>query len=367
MAEQSNSPADTKRKRSGARGTAAPWQALPTYKKAFFCLLPALFLLLVAEVVGRFVPDKDPGKTRSGLVVPDPNLIWRLKPRSEGSLATNELNLRDTPYKADADVKILLLGDSVSWGDIVKNVHELFAVKLELLLAQADPGRSYEVINSGVPGYSTFQQAIYLETKGLALDPDMVILQFCLNDVIERYHTVAQYGGDNFFLGIDTRESTSGILGFLIRHSRACELFMRYLQRRGRQQEVYDIQEMARDELSPEMLRAWELTISEIDAIHEMTRQRGIPLLLLIAPYQFQIAAPQSRSQPQEKLAAYATSRNVPCVDLLPGFVAIGQQRGLFGAELFEDENHFSVLGHEAAAQLLVEPVREALASKAQE
>ena len=57
----------------------------------------------------------------------------------------------------------------------------------------------------------------------------------------------------------------------------------------------------------------------------------------------------------------------MPCVDLLPGFVAIGQQRGLFGAELFEDENHFSVLGHEAAAQLLVEPVREALASKAQE
>ena len=338
---------------------------LPRYKIALYCLLPVLGLLLLVEVVCRFVPDEDSGETRSGYVVQDPDLIWRLKPTSEGSLATNELDLRDTPYKADANVKILLLGDSVSWGDGVENVHELMAVKLELLLARADPGRSYEVINAAVPGYSTFQQAIYLQKKGLALDPDLVILQFCLNDVVERYHVIAEYGGDNFFLGIDTRESLSGMTGIVVRHSRACELFLRYLQRRGRRQEAYHVQKMARDQLSVEMRQAWELTINEIVAIREMTRQRGIPMLLLIAPYQFQIAAPESRSQPQKKLAAYATSSNVPFVDLLPGFVAIAQQRNGAGAELFRDENHFSVLGHEVAAQLLVEPVREVLASRA--
>jgi hypothetical protein len=64
------------------------------------------------------------------------------------------------------------------------------------------------------PGYPTFQQATYSEQKGLALDTDLVILQFKLTDVVERYHTLAQYGGANFLLGIDTREGTSGVMEF---------------------------------------------------------------------------------------------------------------------------------------------------------
>jgi lysophospholipase L1-like esterase len=355
----------TSRTESDSGQSAAPSSIpLPTYKKALYGLLPVLCLLVLAELVCRFIPDPDPRETRAGLVEPDDDLTWRLRPVSEGALKTNELGLRDTPYRADADIKILLLGDSISWGDRVENVHDLFANQLESLLSQADPGRSYEVINSGVPGYSTFQEAIYLEKQGLALDPDMVILQFCLNDVVERYHAVAEYGGDNFFLGIDTRGGMSGLTGFLARHSRACEIFLRYRQRRGRRQEAYDVAEMARDDLSTEMRQAWTLAISEIDTIREMTRQRGIPLLLLVAPYQFQLADPRARSQPQAKLADYASSRNVPYVDLLPGFAAIGRQHGLAGTGLFLDANHFSILGHASAAQLLVEPVRKLLESR---
>jgi hypothetical protein len=189
----------------------------------------------------------------------------------------------------------------------------------------------------------------------------MVILQFCLNDVVERYHAVAEYGGDNFFLGIDTRGGVPGLKGILVRHSRACELFLRYLQKRGRQQEAYEVEAMARDTLTPEMQQAWELAISETESIRKLTQQHGIPLLLVIAPYRFQLADPLSFSQPQAKLTAYASSRNVPVVDLLPGFAAIGRKGSLGGAELFLDANHFSMFGHDSAAQLLVAPVKEML------
>ena len=61
-------------------------------------------------------------------------------------------------------------------------------------------------------------------------NPDLVILQFCLNDVVERYLTVARFGGDNVFLGVDTRRAGSGLFAFLLRHSRAFERFYRFSQ-----------------------------------------------------------------------------------------------------------------------------------------
>ena len=51
-------------------------------------------------------------------------------------------------------------------------------------------------------------------------EKDAIVLQFCLNDVVERYSSLAEYGGENIFLGIDTRDAVSGVHGFLLRSSR---------------------------------------------------------------------------------------------------------------------------------------------------
>jgi len=57
----------------------------------------------------------------------------------------------------------------------------VFLKQAERLLAQrAD--RPVEVINFGVPGYNTAQEANLLEDVVAAWDPDLVVLQFCGND-----------------------------------------------------------------------------------------------------------------------------------------------------------------------------------------
>jgi lysophospholipase L1-like esterase len=296
-------------------------------------------------------------------VVPDPDLIWRLKPEAEGDLATNELGFRDTHYNDRADDKILLLGDSVSWGDSITDVRRCYPFVLEQELAAGDPAHSYEVINTGVPGYSTFQEARYLQKYGLALNPKLIVLQFCLNDVVERYSTLAEYGGNSLFLGIDTRKSIPGLLGVAVRHSRAAEMLMRYVQNRSRQRETYDVQQLAKDELSVELEAAWQRTIGEIETIRLTAEQHKIPFLLVITPYQFQMEDPSRLRQPQQRLLDYAKAKGIPCVDLLPLFVETARVNGIAGRELFNDANHFSVYGHEAAAKLLVEPVRRILRS----
>jgi lysophospholipase L1-like esterase len=72
-------------------------------------------------------------------------------------------------------VKILLLGDSVSWGDGVDDRDEIYPQRLERELQAKDTRRTVEIINSAVPGYSTFQQANLLERDAERLRPTAVV------------------------------------------------------------------------------------------------------------------------------------------------------------------------------------------------
>jgi len=287
-------------------------------------------------------------------VVPDPELIWKLRPASSGPLATNELGLRDTAYRAGADVKLLLLVDSVSWGDGIDDLRHVYPFLLEQKLAFWDRSRSYEIVNASVPGYSTFQQLRYLERDGLALEPDAVILQFALNDVVERYRALAQYGGNNFFLGVDTREAVRGVYGTLLRRSRAFEAAARWMQAGARRQEEYRVRNLARDDIGPQLERAWERTIEELDGVRRVCEEHGLPLLLLIAPFRFQVEDPAALRQPQDRLIAWAQGAAVARVDVL----AYLARASFPPAAAFNDASHFSELGHGFVAELLFLPVR---------
>ena len=330
-------------------------------KKILFSVLPLLGVLAAAELWFRIVPLEDAYPTNAGIVeAAGPDLIWRLRPIPSGPLATNELGLRDGPYRADADFKILLLGDSVSWGNGIDDTAKLFAARLEDELNAQRRGLSYEVINSGVPGYSTFQELAYLRKEGLALEPDLVILQFCLNDVVERYRALASLGGNRDFLGVDTRDAVRGLYGILLRGSRAFEAAARFAQGLVRDRERYYAQHMLSDDLGPELLDAWRVVEQELDAVLAAVRGAGLPLLLFIAPYQSQLERPGELRQPQDRLVAWAGSHGVPTIDVLAYMELM--PRGA-AAPLFNDNTHFSVAGHAFAAELLQVPVKRAISS----
>lgn len=285
--------------------------------------------------------------------MPDERLVWKLAPVESGPLATNELGLRDGPYRPEADRKVLLLGDSVAWGDGIEDASLCFPALLEAELAQRDPTQTWEVINAAVPGYATFQQRTWLELHGLDLEPDLVLLQFCLNDITARYQVLAAYGGDDTFLGIDTRASVPGLHGFLLRNSKAYERLLRGMQRRARDKEAYEVEKLAQAELSPELQDALALTLSEIDGLISLCREREIPFGLVIVPYAFQLQKPKRMRQPQDRLLEFAEQRAVPALDLLPAF-ALARS----GPRTFRDPSHLSLAGHALAARELTPFVR---------
>jgi hypothetical protein len=115
------------------------------------------------------------------------------------SVRTNSFGLRgaEVPREKPAGTyRVILLGDSFAFGWGVEQ-EETFAYKLQELL-QAELSvrgnreevskridseiRRVEVLNFGVPGYSTFQEVALLRKEAMSFSPDAVIVYFVEND-----------------------------------------------------------------------------------------------------------------------------------------------------------------------------------------
>lgn len=320
-------------------------------KKILFALFPLFFLVLLLEIGFRFFPwHKETGKTIAGAVIPDKDLIWRLYPHQTGPYKTNDLGLRDTPFNSQADKKILLLGDSVSWGDGIEVIERTYPFILEQILGNKS-GKTYEVINSAVLGYSTFQEYRYLQLYGLQYQPDLIVLQFCLNDVVERYSSLFEYGGDNTFMGIDTRLAIQGTYGWLLRNSRTFETGIRMLKFASRNEQAYRVEELTKEPSSREIESAWKQTLSEVGDIRALAEKEHIPLILVVFPYRFQLQQSTQLNQPQLRLKRYAMENKVMMIDLLPSFAAFQEKNK--EVQLFFDANHMTIEGHQLAAEIL--------------
>lgn len=162
-----------------------------------------------------FTPDPDaiytlaPGsQTQITLVDEDVELFFRreeflpndpelLKKRGGESLpvpiATSSQGLRDRVYpaKAPGEYRIVLLGDSFTWGHGLTE-DQVISRRMERLLSREGPPR-ITVINCGVGGYAPAQERHFLRKRGLPLSPDLVVLQlYPPNDVYGSYALVGK-------------------------------------------------------------------------------------------------------------------------------------------------------------------------------
>lgn len=101
---------------------------------------------------------------------------------------TNAHGFRDAEYpieKPADEYRVMLLGDSLTLGWGARG-DGIFAVGLEERLAQrlaACGSRArVRVINTGVGNYNTNQEVSFFEARGRAFAPDLVILNYFIND-----------------------------------------------------------------------------------------------------------------------------------------------------------------------------------------
>lgn len=119
----------------------------------------------------------------------DPYLQYRIRPNVRGSvIETNSLGLRNQEIATESPdrlFRVLLLGGSVAWGNSAASNSETIAAILESSLNDRyhDEPLSFEVLNGGVPGYVSWQVALYYALYLRQLRPHLVITIDGVNDV----------------------------------------------------------------------------------------------------------------------------------------------------------------------------------------
>jgi hypothetical protein len=147
-----------------------------------------------------------------------------------------------------------------------------------------------------------------------------------------------------------------------------------------KRRESYNALNMARGGVDdPVFAQGWEHALSGLTAIYDLAAEHGIPVVLLVFPFDFQLLREDARN-PQRILAAHAEEHGVPVIDFVPPFaevvyddpelVSILQGRnydaaeiqGFFAANLRRvliDADHFNRAGHEIVANALYAHLQE--------
>ena len=287
-------------------------------------------------------------------------------------VSVNRLGLRDHELavpKPAGTVRVLGVGDSVTFGYGVRLEQTYLKVLESRLNERARAGVRYEVVNAGIEecGLDAYHDTI--QTLAPTLEPDLVLVGIVLND-IQRYGDLDAPVRPRPAPGLARRTH-----GRLLAHSQlyhASVLAVRSLLYRWHVLDIADLYgsplRAVRGEASLEA--AWESSLRVLERVVELTRARGLRLVLVVFPVEVQldreaiaryrrdygVAVPEAAldGDPQRRLAAFGAAHAVPVIDLLPALRAAG------GADLYLrtgpirfDPVHLSPRGHRIVADAI--------------
>jgi len=191
-----------------------PRQPRVLVKVAASALLTAILLVVVELVAGFFAAPPTareiPGDAVSRTVtyievnpaplMRDVDLLWRnvagvrktqpVNPRAFGrddqwTIENNSLGFRGPelaePAAGKRVFRVLCVGDSITFGFSVDQP-DTYPHQLLETLRKRYPDRDFEVINAGVPGWSYLQGLRFLDLRGMALKPDIIVIGHGTND-----------------------------------------------------------------------------------------------------------------------------------------------------------------------------------------
>ncbi len=148
-------------------------------------------------------------------------LVYALKPGYRSPRHTvrhNSLGFRGAEISADKPVntyRIVALGASDTYCTAIADDAKTYPALLEEHLSKRYPGVTIEVVNAGVPGYTSAEILMNLQFKVLDLSPDMLIPYHAHNDIHPRRQPV--FSGDytgyrKSWSGVTARERLFGSL-----------------------------------------------------------------------------------------------------------------------------------------------------------
>lgn len=333
-------------------------------------------LVTVASLLGLEIGLRLAGIGTTTQSVPDALLGWKLLPNqtrragrdgNAGIVHINQHGMRDEDFpkeKPPGEFRILVLGDSSTYG-VVVDQEETFCRRLHHLLNNGSGAQTFRVMNTGVPGYDLQQYRLYLEHRGLAFSPDVVLLVFNQNDILfnpEQRFYKPFYGRE-----LLTRSAIFVFLDRLIR-SKLLEALRDRDWGVGRiapERRLIDMYkgQVPIDLTQPKEQVQFQLGCGILLEIREICRREGIRFAVALLPTFRQAmaqrhlnaigrpldrdAADALRDSLLVRMEAFLTENGIPVLNLLIPVSRTGTDGWL------RDRGHFSPPGHSAIAEAL--------------
>jgi len=259
----------------------------------------------------------------------------------------NSIGLRSPEIavpKPPGTKRVLVLGDSVAFGWGVAE-EETFSRRLERAL-RPQLACPVEVVDAGVTGYATVDEADYFTHEGLAVEPDVVLVYYVENDNVSVSHVegaVANFLKD--WVVFRSNLISAGLYAWRLNH------WKWQASAAGGDRAAYEAEQ-----------RAWDSrpgTAASLAALHEIgsaAKRRGMRAILASNPNRL-----SDRSIDEvrnRRLREVAASDDFVFVDVGPALVPY-EGRNL---AVSETDRHPGGFAHGVIAEALLPWVRDALA-----
>lgn len=325
--------------------------------------LGALEVALQVHQRARATPTPAAGTEPPLHVLVDSPVLYGLNPEhpeiSDQGLRDDEVAIPKPP----GVWRILLLGDSITYG--MRVPRELaFPDRLQRQLeARSAP---VDVVNAGVPGYTPYNQLQYYLTHGRALQPDLVVVSFCMNDVAnprlhwgytgDVIHNIPDAAIPNREYDLQVQRAPSllertalyGSLEWRVRmllEPRDSDSLPAHITGEDPNLSIH----VLLDHSTPE----WQWLANMYTQLHDAVSADGADLAAVVFPISYQLD-PSYPHLPQQNLSDFFTERSIEHIDLLPHFREY-RDDGLFfeNVDGVVDNWHLSPRGHELTAELM--------------
>jgi hypothetical protein len=309
----------------------------------------------------------------------------------KGEVVTNRWGMRDRERsleKAPGEFRIALLGDSAVEAVQVKP-EEVVNIRMEELLREKGY-RNMEVLAFGVEGIGTTQELLMYQTRVRKFHPDLVILNWVDNDVMNNSSTIQPkvYGVHTWYapyydLGPDGNlvfrpvapRAFNGLRSFIGSHS----LFVYYMERiwgrvdlRQAQWQGIPLQwGVYGDPLDPEWEQAWLVTEKVLTQLATTVTNDDAKFVVLVPPafyktdpdWKLRFTRSEGRipqSFNPDKVSdrlQHIASRNHITLDFLAPYMETYRDAHKLEWPYFSFvcDPHYSALGHEVAAEGIVQ------------
>jgi len=285
-------------------------------------------------------------------VVHDPVLGWKLRPglvleRDNDRFSSREVINDDgfrgavlPPEKPPGTKRIVCLGDSHTEAYTV-NEADTWSAQLAGRLSAEGP---VELLNLGVGGYSTDQELLAYLHHGRRVNPDLVLLQFCSNDLPFNLRDRYWRGGKPCFrrfgsrllltnVPVPDRTGSSLASGPLLRHSPTLIYIESVLRKMALERVV---------EHEMDMEEAWAVTRLLLRDLDAMVREDGARMVVFNAD--------QEKPEIDRRLRMVLTELGIPYLETAPAYAG-GDFR------TYWVDSHWNGEGHRAIADTLAPAV----------